>query len=284
MSRSRRRDADGPERGRDASERNRVSEGGVVRARLWPDDRGVSETIGFVLVFALITTTIAVTFTVGLGGLEDAQLAERDTNVERAFDVLHDNLNDIARDGVPSRATEIALGGGRLAVEDRTQVTINSTAWNGSYTRNTSAIVYRGAGDTQIVYENGAVFRTQDDSGVMLNEPDLLVGDTVVYSLIGVSAADSRRTVGGDRTVLLVGSRSSRGPVDRSRTPSGNVTVTVDSPRAEVWARYYTDLADAEDGIEVETSGDTVVTVTVVAAEFDRFVVHETDIDVAFSE
>jgi hypothetical protein len=284
VSRSRRRDAGGPERGRGGSGRNGVGEDGVVRARLWPDDRGVSETIGFVLVFALITTTIAVTFTVGLGGLEDAQLAERDTNVERAFDVLHDNLNDITRDGVPSRATEVALGGGRLAFEDRTQVTINSTAWNSSYTRNTSAIVYRGAGDTRIVYENGAVFRTQNEGGVMLNEPDLLVGDTVVYSLIGVTAADSRRTVGGDRTVLLVGSRSSRGPVDRPRTPSGNVTVTVDSPRAEAWARYYTDLADEEDGIEVETSGDTVVTVTVVAAEFDRFVVHETDIDVALSE
>jgi hypothetical protein len=284
VSRSRRRDADGPERGREKPGRKGTGEGEVVRARLWPDDRGVSETIGFVLVFALITTTIAVTFTVGLGGLEDAQLAERDTNVERAFDVLQDNLNDIARDGVPSRSTEIGLGGGRLAFEDRTQVTINSTAWTDSYTRNTSAIVYRGADDTRIVYENGAVFRTQKEGGVMLSEPDLLVGDTVVYSLIGVSAADSRRTVGGDRTVLLVGSRSSRGPVDRPRTPSENVTVTVDSPRAGVWARYYADLADEEDGLEVETSGDTVVTVTVVAGEFDRFVVHETDVDVAVSE
>ena len=237
MSRSRRRDADGPERGRDASERKGAGEGEVVRARLWPDDRGVSETIGFVLVFALITTTIAVTFTVGLGGLEDAQLAERDTNVERAFDVLQDNLNDIARDGVPSRSTEIGLGGGRLAFEDRTQVTINSTAWTDSYTRNTSAIVYRGADDTRIVYENGAVFRTQKEGGVMLSEPDLLVGDTVVYSLIGVSAADSRRTVGGDRTVLPVRPRSSRGPVVTPRPPTRNCPGPPSPPRGALGRR-----------------------------------------------
>ena len=80
-------------------------------AGLSADDRGVSETIGFVLVFALITSTIAVTFTVGLGGLEDAQLAEPDG--ERHGDGGRLYTSDAA-----DEEGRVGLGGRRLSITD----------------------------------------------------------------------------------------------------------------------------------------------------------------------
>ena len=238
-------------------------------------DRGVSETVGFVLVFGLITTTIAVTFTVGLGGLADAQLAERDDNVERAFDVLHDNLNDISRDGVPSRATEIQLGGGALAFERESEFRLTDTG-TGTQVFETGSITYRGAGDTRIVYENGAVFRMQGESGVMLREPDLLVGDTVVYSLYGLGGPTT--TTQGDGTVLVVGERIGRGvPID-DRATGGDVTLEINSTRSSVWRRYYGDLEEEHEQVSVEsaTDGGADLVVTFDADAYDRFVVHRT--------
>ncbi|ELZ46201.1 hypothetical protein C464_11388 [Halorubrum coriense DSM 10284] len=242
-------------------------------AGLLSDDRGVSETIGFVLVFALITSTIAVTFTVGLGGLEDAQLAERDNNVERAFDVLHDNLNDVSRDGVPSRATEISLGGGELRLEQESTFRLNGSGLSRPVTE-TGSLVYRGAGDTRIVYENGAVFRMDGDDGVMIEAPDLLVGDTVVYSLYGVGGP--AQSAGGERTVLVVGQRATRETAVDDRTATGNVTLSINSTRASAWRRYYEDLASEHDQVYVSTGGGPDLTVTFDADRYDRFVVQRT--------
>jgi hypothetical protein len=247
--------------------------GGDRFRRFRESDRGVSETVGFVLVFALITTTIAVTFTVGLGGLNDAQLAERDNNVERAFDVLHDNLNDLSRDGVPSRATEIQLGGGELAFQRGSSFRLNSSSWERPITESGS-LVYRGAGDTRIVYENGAVFRMQGDNGVMIAEPDLLLGDTVVYSLYGLGGP--AWSVQGERTVLVVGERDRRASPVNERSPTANVTLEIDSAQSAAWKRYYDELDPANESITVDTDGDADLTVTFDADEYDRFVVHRT--------
>lgn len=250
-------------------------------ADLCPDDRGVSETVGFVLVFALITSTVAVTFTVGLGGLEDAQLAERDNNVERAFDVLQDNFDDISRDGVPSRATEIQLGGGELRLEQESTFRLNDTATAGTVLE-TGSLTYRGAGDTRIVYENGAVFRMEGDNGVMLSEPDLLLGDTVVYSLYGLGGPP--QTAAGDRTVLVVGQRGNREAAIDDRTATDNVTLAINSSQATVWERYYSELASEHEHISVSTAGGPDLTVTFDADHYERFVVHRTETRIEFSD
>ncbi|MBP1922076.1 hypothetical protein J2751_001081 [Halorubrum alkaliphilum] len=248
-------------------------------------DRGVSEVVGFVLVFALITSTIAVTFTVGLGGLEDAQLAERDNNVERAFDVLHDNLNDISRDGVPSRATEVRLAGGSIELSDpvRLRATVDGTE-SSVLSLPSRPIEYSGAGNTKVVYENGAVFRSDGSNAVMVNEPDLLVGETTVFSIVDVRAASgTSRLAGGDRTVLLVSERHNR---EMIVADGENVTLTHEaSPRADAWEQYYEDLSAEypdriavgcdEDAASVECDEDTVsVTITVD----ERVIIHTTEI------
>lgn len=250
-------------------------------AGLGSDDRGVSETVGFVLVFALITSTIAVTFTVGLGGLEDAQLAERDNNVERAFDVLQDNLDDVSRDGVPSRATEIQLGGGELVLEQESTFRLNHTATPETIVE-TGSLTYRGAGGTRIVYENGAVFRMQGDNGVMLYEPDLLLGDTVVYSLYGLGGPPQSES--GDRTVLVIGQLGTREAALDDRAATADVTLAINSSQATVWERYYSEIAAEHDHVSVSTAGGPDLTVTFDADHYERFVVHRTETRIDFSD
>lgn len=240
------------------------------------DDRAVSETLGFVLTFSLITVTIAIVFTVGFGGLQDAQHAEQVNNVERAFDVLATNVDEIHREGAPSRSTEMRLSGGTLAHGDPVTVTVEVGENNESLDTNASfdthPLVYRN-GDTEIVYELGGIIRTDGDNGVLLSEPPFVVGDRSAVPILVTTTPGDRDTVGEHRTVL-VSSTHQRTTLVQQPT-NQTVRITIESPRADAWERYLEgskfevkeDTDENSVTFEIESDG-TSVSVTWVRLRF----------------
>lgn len=228
------------------------------------DDRGVSEVIGFVLVFSLITMTIAIVFTVGLGGLQDAQRTEQVNNVERAFDVLDTNVEEIHRQEAPSRATEMRLSGGRLGFGAPTTVTVDVDDGTEATTIETRPLVYAN-GDTEIVYELGGIVRTDGAGSVILVDPGYVLNDdrSVVPLLVTTKPSD-QTAIGGHRTVLVHGSYQHAEILDPATTDQ--VTVRVESPRADAWERYFQRRADRQETGSVTRTGD-AVEYTVVGGE-----------------
>lgn len=224
-------------------------------------DRGVSEVLGFVLVFALVTGTIGVVYATGISGLHSAQQAEKIDNVERAFDVLADNVDDLHRTGAPSRGTEVKLAGGSVRVGDPVTVRIRAENSsdpldNATYAQTVEPIVYEDDDGPSILFVQGAVLRSQSDGVSMLREPDWIVGSNRSV-LAQISTYGDTGGISGSGTVLIVtkaGSRSLQTPfsVDGSSTAVVNVTVT--SPRAEAWERYFVEQgldpvdSDPDDG------------------------------------
>lgn len=222
------------------------------------DDRGVSEVIGFVLVFSLITMTIAIVFTAGFGGLQDAQRIEQINNVERAFDVLDTNVQEVQRQGAPSRATEVRLSGGRLGFGEPTSVTID--VGGTVSTIETRPLVY-GNGDTEIAYELGAIVRTSDGGSVMLTDPGYVLNDdrSSVPLLVTTKPSD-QTSISGHRTVLVRGSHQHT-EILHARTTT-DLTLTVESPRADAWERYFERAADQQGGSVARTGNTVEYTVT----------------------
>lgn len=227
-------------------------------------DRGQSEALSFVLVFSIMMMMVGVTYALGVASLTDLQQSERDANMERAFEVLDDNLRDIYLDGAPSRATEVKLAGGQIELDESTSIEVyveNGTA-NRTYPMSSRPITYVGDGDTEITYAAGAIIRSEGDAAVMLSEPDWIVGgDRVVVPFVVTtpSQAVNRTSLGGKRTALVVTKRRSPAGSYRFYDGSGNakVRVTVESQRAVAWKRYLeangftaptADAADPSDG------------------------------------
>lgn len=208
-------------------------------------DRGVSEVIGFVLVFSLITMTIGVVYATGFTGLQDAQRAEQLTNMERAFDVFGDNVEDVYRREAPSRATEIKLADGSLEFLDPVRVSVyaentSEPTDNSTFSMTTQPIAYVD-GDTRIVYTAGAVTRSQSDGSVMLSAPDWTVSSRqLLLPFVETYQTGSVESMSGGRTVLVSTRRQSHG-MEGTFEPTGgdafvNVTVETDQPTA--WRRY----------------------------------------------
>lgn len=245
-------------------------------------DRGVSEVLGFVLVFALVTGTIGVVYGTGIVGLHDAQHAEKVNNVERAFDVLADNLEAIYRTGVSSRATEVKLPGGSLGTEESMQIEVyaeeDGNPYNNiTYTVNPRPIVYEDDRETKLLYVSGAVIRSSGNGGaVMISQPGWVI-DSNRSAIPLVRTHSDGSGIGGEGTVLVVAQKRSRTLQELLDVSSGvRVNVTVTSPRTDTWKRFLEDeglaiVAESEDSVSGEFETDSIyVTRTRVDVSFNR--------------
>ncbi|AUX09674.1 hypothetical protein AArcSl_2049 [Halalkaliarchaeum desulfuricum] len=209
-------------------------------------DRGVSEALSFVLVFALVIGSIAIVYTVGLGGLQDARDHERINNAERAFEVFGENLDDIVLDGAPSRSTQIRMSDATLSVQEAAYVEITGTnpetGENYTYPPQQVRSLAFESGDSTVSYTGGAVVRSDGDGdGVMVREPPFLFeDDRMVLPIVRLSSGGSV-AVSGDQVIQVRTEQVLRrnDPVNGTEFDSVEVNVSTDNPGA--WNRYMED-------------------------------------------
>lgn len=208
-----------------------------------PRERAQSETLGFVLVFALIVASIGIVFTVGFSGLQDVRDTERVNNAERAFEVMADNLEDITQRGAPSRATEIKLADARLSVEGPTEVSVNVPDGGFNATYRVRPIVYDADTGESIVYEQGAVLRTSAGGGVVLHESVLLMNESRTVIPVVQTRLSGNGGVSGSGTVLVRADHVETA-LEYDNSSSNTVWLNVTSPRAEEWRSHLDEKPD----------------------------------------
>jgi FlaG/FlaF family flagellin (archaellin) len=277
--------------------RRRVSE---WRSRA--SERGVSDVIGFVLVFALITSTVAIVYTFGFTGLENAREEEQLSNAERVFDILADNVADLQQRGAPSRATELKLSDATLGYGSETSLTVEVTNMPSpapTYSTNLDPIVYAPTDSSvRLVYENGAVFRErQGRGGVVLERPESVFRKDGTTKTVVIPFVQTRQTgkpgVGGSSTVRIRTENTGSEvmgtlvtPTDADSDPDGDgndeyaITYTVDTTptRAPLWE------ASIEERISWKSDACSVSDGTVTCTfGVERLYVTATRVDVSFS-
>ncbi|MFB6089767.1 MAG: hypothetical protein ABEJ97_01795 [Halobellus sp.] len=209
-------------------------------------DRGVSETVSFVLVFALVVASVGTVYALGVAELESTRDAERVENAQRAFDVLADNLGDLL-EGAPSRGTEVKLAEATLRSTSDVAVNVTVDPASGppeSWSYSTAAIVYDVETGGQIRLSNGAVVRDSERGGAaVVRGPPLVVEDERVLLRLIKQEHVGSAAVGGSDTVRI------RMVADRPRVfydnESANFTmvrVNVTTPYTDAWARHYDSL------------------------------------------
>jgi len=212
------------------------------------NDRGVSEVLGFILVFAIILGSVTLLSITGFQAMQDYQEGEQLRNAERAIEAFAENANDVMRyDGIDTRRGELALQEGTIRTS-KSKSEINMTITRAGYpevvipseddfseygntteeTLDLGKFEYT-VNNNRIVYEGGGVIRGDESGSVFLKQPQIRcdeTGKTAVISLVTISADD------------------------RSIQSSGQVGFTV-SERERV-SRVYTDVTDVS--IDVKTN------------------------------
>lgn len=229
------------------------------------DERGVSEVVGFVLVFSLVLGTITFVYVGGFGGLQDTRDHEQMANAERAFDVLANNLEELGQGKAPSRATEIKLAGAQIRTTEPSLMTVNSTGMNASGASPRS-IVYRPQGsDSAVIYEAGAVIRADGEQATMIREPDFVFGPNRTVIRVIETRGGLQSTSGDTTTLIRAEGRFQE--VRHSHQDSDvqfemNVSIRPASGHVEPWHDYLEEAlnkAYGTEGVNYCTAGSTKV-------------------------
>lgn len=176
------------------------------------DERGVSESIGFMLIFTLIMVGIGLVTLYGYPLLLEQQVNADTRIMEKNMIVIQNDIKSLTYKSVPYKETSLKIGGGMLAVYNTTSSPTPSFRIQDSalfdITFSPGQLQYESVSAQQVIaIENGAVItRMMYQTGsAMLAEPrwfrdtDPITGKTttVVY-LIGINSTDmmSRTGVG----------------------------------------------------------------------------------------
>lgn len=118
------------------------------------DNRGVSEILGFVLMFAILTASIGIVVTFGFGHIEQVQEAEEMRGARNGMIALAESFGDVQQRTDLSREAGLSLGGGNLDFEEsRLTVEVDGN----TYQRDVWALEHR-LNDNRVVYEGGGLF------------------------------------------------------------------------------------------------------------------------------
>jgi len=222
-------------------------------------DRGLSDVLGYIIVFSLVVSAVVLVTVGGLATLEDARDAERAQNAERAFDVVADNFASIYERNAPSRSSEIDLGGSELVYGNNVTITVRRDG-QPLLSRNVRPVEMRVVDGRTITYEAGAVFRRDGGSTAMIRPPPFLLSEDRVHLPV-IQTATSNIESAGSTTVLLRGVSDGReivGTSDPGQAAVGGgtdltdseITIQITSPRFEAWERYL-----SGEGLDCTTPG-----------------------------
>lgn len=231
------------------------------------DDRAVSDVIGFVLVFGLVATTVAIVSLTGFNTLSDVRDGEQVDNAQRAFDVLADNLADIHQEGAPSRSTEVSLADAQI--DTTSTITVN-ISWDsttdmrpaGSREYRVTPIIWESTegDDTQVVYSLGAVLRNEEGGGgvVVRETPFVLQQSRLILPIVRTQASSPESYAGS--VVRVRGTGTGASSINSTTRPRyDEIWLNITTPRATIWRDHLDDKRVIEGcGINSTSDGDTV--------------------------
>lgn len=251
------------------------------------DDRGQTETLGYVLIFSIIIISIGAIYTSGITNLGDQRESVAFDNTERAMNIYASNVEDIYEHGAPSRATEFKLYENALAVNGSTRFSVtitNSSGATDTYGSFESQPLHFESEKGSITYEIGGVVRNRDGSrAVVLREPPFSFSENTTV-LTHVQSTGEGSVAATSETVLVVSdrrqSRLKENVADDSEVYDVTLRIETTPARARAWENYLSAKGLTDTGNTDVSTG----VVEYVYQDSEEVLVRQTIIDVTIEQ
>lgn len=241
--------------------------------QLHRNNAAVSETLGYIILFGIVTLSMGTIYAIGYPVLQSNIDANVFESAEQSFIVLQSNMKRVSFDQAPVKTLKMKLHGSELSVNDHSSNISISYGGNPPETYPMGDIQF-SKGKKSISYEMGSVIkRYSPTSMIMVSKPPIYTStiDNKSATTIGIVSINGNAWLSGRGITTVTMSHNS----SRMEMPSGptNVTVQINSAHAPAWKNY---LEDAGFDISSSTSS------TVIANKNDtRLIVsrHIVDVD-----
>lgn len=208
------------------------------------DRRAVSNTLGYVLLFGVVFFSIVAVHTLGVSALTEGRHDTISQNAALSMESMSDAIEDLREENTTARVSTIRGGGGTLSTGSQTTIRVwvgSQTTSNRVYQESFRPIVYQ-LDNSKIVYEAGALIRTQGSEGaILIDAPEYKVQPEVtILPIINTSSTSGSSISGNTVTVYLEKTKSA---LRTTSLPSGTVTYQIQttSQRAQVWQQHLSE-------------------------------------------
>ena len=230
----------------------------------------VSEVIGYVVIVGIVFISIGMVYSNGIPALSQAEESQHLNNFERSFSVLKENIDEMVENEVEKRGSTMRLTDGTLDVDRDKEaeflVTIRDNASSTVLLRDNSTsdpVIYSLNG-RDVVYENGAVLRSDSTGSGMVTEPGWEVATTGdgatlinIVSVFGGSEGSSQLAGSGTALIRTDAVSGGENTYLNSECPC-DINVTVLSNHSTAWSNYFEVEFGDMSGTSVSQSGNRV--------------------------
>jgi hypothetical protein len=207
------------------------------------DDSAVSETLGYIILFGIALTAIALILLVGNTIIDNEKSRDNFQNIVQSFNIIQSNMKQVALDGTPVKTTTIHMEGGTMGKNTtaaRLQVDYNGL----QYDSPTGQIIFIKDRDTtyNVSIENGGVWEAMSGYSTMVAQPRIYVTPltgTLVLNVYKLSAAGTSIANSGAGTMTIeMRYNNSSNVLPTVVNPAGAVTLTMDTNYRNAWKDY----------------------------------------------
>ncbi len=268
-----------------------------MKTRIREDESGVSEAIGFILIFTIVILGISIVTLYGYPVLADAKINSDEKIMEQNMIVLQNDIKILTRNNVPYRDTTIGVSGGSVFVTNSTA----SENAGGEYFTLTydvnniitfSDMYYPGSlefvsdeGTAVVSISNGAVVKRQQDQegSAMVSDPRWFYDEsegTLVIFMTNITSSQSM-TLGGIGTIQMA---MLKPPVVHDFPDSGTVEIDYfpnpDDDYSRAWSNYLTGPYVKQEGFSMDTPTGNPGDPDIYRLDVDRLVIKEYTVEI----
>ncbi|RZN37497.1 MAG: hypothetical protein EFT35_06095 [Methanophagales archaeon ANME-1-THS] len=212
-----------------------------MRDRGKRNNKGVSEVIGYLLMFAVVVTIVSVIYVSGMPVIDQTKDSSAITSMETVFLTLQGNMKKVAVGQSPVRTMHVNLVKGTMSGQENAgNITIDK---DGAPVTIPFGNIEYTLGTQKIIYENGAIIEHSPGGNIIISEPLIFFTN---YSsdnadvFISVINASGTLSISGVLGQIQMGpynvTRDTR--VDYSADPASSVTITVNTRYAHAWSLF----------------------------------------------
>ncbi|MBR1369851.1 hypothetical protein RJ53_10330 [Methanocalculus chunghsingensis] len=212
-------------------------------------DDAVSEAIGFILIFSIVVTGIAIVVLYGLPLIVAGQSGADVRNMEQTMIVLQNDFKSLSYKMVPYKETALQVQGGVLTVTDASGSFVVGIGGTGDLLTSTPGqLRYVADHDrTHIVIENGAVLTRPGFArgSAMIAEPRWYYDDpsnTLILSFIEIDTGRTRSIAGVGRIEMKgVSVTTDEYPLGAGEYVYLRYTEDPEDDYSVAWGNYFTE-------------------------------------------
>lgn len=211
------------------------------------DDRGVSELVGYALIFGVVLFSVTIVSAGATPIISEQQSQNSVYAAENMFTYVDEDVRAV-QNGADRKITSVKAPSGQLRHQSATTIEFEQNG--NTVTINVTPIEYRAQSGATVLY-TGA-FTAQSTSGDMLRNPDIRsvnaehsASTTPMFIIPGldkpteISAVAASQRTPTIRFDISQANTSTAANTYAFNSGDGDITVTVDSEHAGAWEQYF---------------------------------------------